>query len=264
MAVRNLLAILVLQWGTIFSPGVVYWLLRLLFGLRLRLFGFLWFAAANFGASAFGLRRFPVFALWPGVLAFATTWDHCAILVRQVNAVFSEGQVIRLYRFLIECSLRVDDFFATTPGFVRLPSERIIKWPWKCTLRATVIHWAVLVCKINAIFAPSIAIVLGCMGWFCWFLSGVGLTRLQTSAGRLFWIPFWDVILRPSPFTWVTAFNFGAETRCQSLTIFSNVEPCWVAHMVDMVMVLEVESISKACKGSCQTAREEESSFHFY
>ena len=128
MAVGDLLAILVLQGGTIFSPTVCYWLLGLLFGLP-RLLGFLWLAATDLGASALGLGRFPVFAFWPGVCAFAAACDQCAVLVRQVNAVFSEGQVIRLYRFLIECSLRVDDFFATTLGVVRFPGERIIKWP---------------------------------------------------------------------------------------------------------------------------------------
>ena len=56
MAVGYLLAILVLQRGTIFTPGVFHWLLRLLFLLLLRLFGFLWLAAANLGASALGLR----------------------------------------------------------------------------------------------------------------------------------------------------------------------------------------------------------------
>ena len=56
MAAGNLLAILVLQRGTIFTPGVFHWLLRLLFLLLLRLFGFLWLATANLGASALGLR----------------------------------------------------------------------------------------------------------------------------------------------------------------------------------------------------------------
>ena len=76
MAVGDLLAILVLQRGTIFTPGVFHWLLRLLFGLRLRLFGFLWLAATDLGASALGLGRFPVFAFRPGVCAFAAACDH--------------------------------------------------------------------------------------------------------------------------------------------------------------------------------------------
>ena len=129
MAVGDLLAILVLQRGAIFTPAVFHGLLGLFFLLLLRLFGFLWLAAANLGASALGLRGFPVFALWPGVCAFAAACDHCAILVRQVNTVFAEAQVGRLYRFLIECSLRVDDFLATTLGVVRFPGERVIMWP---------------------------------------------------------------------------------------------------------------------------------------
>ena len=129
MAVGDLLAILVLQRGAIFTPAIFHGLLRLFFLLLLRLFGFLWLAAANLGASALGLRGFPVFALWPGVCAFAAACDHCAILVRQINTVFAEAQVGRLYRFLIECSLRVDDFLATTLGVVRFPGERVIMWP---------------------------------------------------------------------------------------------------------------------------------------